>query len=623
MTRRTWIARTRLASGRFLLALTLPLWAACQGPSAPAAAAAPRFEDPVLERGSLSATREARAAELFHQAREALEAGASSDARALAFQVVEVYPQAPVSGLALFTYARASLEVGALDEADTAAGRFAALLAPGDPRVGEARLLQADVQARRGDQAARLSRLLAVDGHASSEAASRAVNGAREAAARLEIAELESVLSQVDAEAVARPVVLARYAALLQAWERTDEAARTAREALDAGVRGTDSLTAVAVLAGETRPEWGEGPRARTLTLATVLPTGGSPAFRDFALSVAEGIEVAAATYLDGITVTLEARDDQGEPALAAAAVAELEAGAALGAVGFLERGALEAAADRRTGTFPLVSPTARVARGEGTYTLSGADPQGAAAVARYAAREGFTRVAMIHSRSAESVEEADAFEAALRGLGIPLVGRFSFEAGATYFQEQVRGAQEALRGAEIRALGLGPDDTLHVEVLEPVALFVPVPAEDVELLAPQLTFFGLDTLAIRILGTGGWTDAQTLETVDDRHTTGVVATAHVSGGPGSPGYARFKEAYEGYFRRSLVSPVPALGYDAALLLLEGAREGPRTREQLHAAMERVRSLEGATGTFSVVGGKVMPSTRVVRIEHGILIPTN
>ena len=134
---------------------------------------------------------------------------------------------------------------------------------------------------------------------------------------------------------------------------------------------------------------------------------------------------------------------------------------------------------------------------------------------------------------------------------------------------------------------------------------------------------FGLDTLAIRILGTGGWTDAQTLETVDDRHTTGVVATAPVSGGPGSPGYARFEEAYEGYFRRSLVSPVPALGYDAALLLLEGAREGPRTREQLHAAMERVRSLEGATGTFSVVGGKVMPSTRVVRIEHGILIPTN
>jgi ABC-type branched-subunit amino acid transport system substrate-binding protein len=354
-----------------------------------------------------------------------------------------------------------------------------------------------------------------------------------------------------------------------------------------------------------------------------VLPSGGSPGFRDFAAAIAEGVELAAATYLDGTEVTVLARDDQGDPSLAAAAVQELERGTdALAAVGFLETGALEAAADVRATALPLISPTARLARGEGVYTLSGADPAGAAAMARYAARAGFARVAMVHSRGPGSTEEADAFEAALRALGVPLVGRFVYDPRTTSFQDQIRGAQEVLRGAEIRALGLGPDDTLHVELLEPVALFVPVPPEDVELLAPQIIHYGLDTLAIQILGTGGWTDDEILQTVDDRHTTGVVATAPVNGGPGSPAYARFRQAYERHFRRTLVSSVPALGYDATLLLLEAAATGARTPARLGAALDQIRDLQGATGSFSVSGGRLYRRTEVMRIEHGVLIPT-
>jgi len=272
-------------------------------------------------------------------------------------------------------------------------------------------------------------------------------------------------------------------------------------------------------------------------------------------------------------------------------------------------------------GPLPLVSPTARTAGAEGAYALSGADPQAAAAMARYAALAGFARVAIIHSMAPESVEEADAFQSALTALGVPLAGRFAYPAGSTTYRSQIRDASEALRGAEIRALNLGEDDTLHVELLEPVALFVPVPPEDVELLAPQIIFHGLDTLAIQTLGTSGWTDAQTLEAVDDRHTTGVVATAPVGVGPNSPGEIRFQRAYETHFQRSLVSSVPALGYDAALLLLEAARSGARSPRQLRSALERLRDVEGVTGTFSVVAGRVIRRTHVVRIEHGSLIP--
>ena len=91
--------------------------------------------------------------------------------------------------------------------------------------------------------------------------------------------------------------------------------------------------------------------------------------------------------------------------------------------------------------------------------------------------------------------------------------------------------------------------------------------------------------------------------------------------GPGSPGYTRFKEAFEDHFRRSLVSPVPGLGYDAAILLLEAARNGAGTPSGVRASLERIHDLEGATGTFSVIDGRVVRRTHIVQIEHGTLIP--
>ncbi len=363
-----------------------------------------------------------------------------------------------------------------------------------------------------------------------------------------------------------------------------------------------------------------------TLVLGSVLPLTGSPAFRSYAALIAEGIEVAAASYLGpSVEVTVLSRDDAGDPPTAAIRVNELENDGALGEVGFLEQGALDAAASGRGGALPLVSPTARLASGTDVYSLSGADPRAAASMAEYAAQAGFARVAVVNSQAPESSREADAFVETLRSTGVPLAGRFEYEAGATTFGDQLKAAQEALRGQEIRdaRARLGPDDTLHLNVdsLDSVALFVPVSPEDVELLAPQVTFFGLDTLGIRVLGTSGWTSPTVLSDVPNRHTDGVVATRPVSAGPGSPGYERFKEAYEAHFQRSLVSPVPALGYDATILLLEAARSGARTSGELAAALQRVHDVSGATGVFSIRDGQLFRRTEVVRIERGSFVP--
>ncbi len=611
-------------SGRFLFPLLLLVLEACiPGGSGSSEAPGPTEPpEPVVAPGPTTEARETDARELLRAATLAREAGDDAEAARLAGRVVDEYPSSAVSGRALRLRVEAAFDAAQWAVVDDQAETYVSLLPGDDERVAAMRLLQIRALGQVPDTLAMLDRALRVPYSAPAEARAELVEVVREGVRGLPLAELGRLLESTAADAAARPTAEAWYARLLLGAGRAAEAGVVARAALAAGAPSPDSALAAAVLdpsAGPLPPL----PGGRTVRIGAVLPLSGSPALREIASLLAEGIEVAASTEDESLSVDLVVRDDDGEPAAAARAVRDLEDEGVLGAVGFLRDESLAAAAEARARGLPLVSPTARTgaAGRSGVLTLSGPDPEAARAMAEYAAREGYVRVAMIHSQVPESLDEADAFEAALRGRGVAMAGRWAYPAGATFFQDQIRAAREALRLREIRELGLGAEDTLRVEELDPVALFVPVPAEDVEFLAPQLTFFGLDTLGIDILGTSGWTDAQTLEAVDDRHTTGVVATAPVQAGPGSRGHRRFREAYEEHFQRTLVSPVPALGWDAALLVLEAARSGARGPAQMQEALSAVEGLEGATGVFSVVDGRVLRRQEIVRIVRGATIP--
>ena len=612
-------ARTRLVSGRYVVVALL--LGACQLAAPEQSDPPPDLgpADPVIEVGPISAGAEARAAQLFARAEEAMRAGRLVEARQFTAEIVARYPTAPVSGRALLLNARAARDAGDAAAADTAAQRYLELLPPDDPCIASVRLLQAD--AFTDDAPARVDRLMRIPVGAPPSDLARAGLLARAAADLLGPEELEAARSNAPGDAALSWVLDVRAATA--ALEAGDErmASRLAQHALDSGATGPDQAVARGLLRGELPVG---RVRLTALTIATVLPMGGPPALADFAAFVAEGIEVAASEVLgDRFDVTITARDDKADPTLTAALVAQLEAESVSGAIGFLEDASLEAAGQARGAGLPLVSPTARNASrgGGGVYSLEGPDPQAAASVAQYAADQGYVRVSIVHSQVPESVEEADAFQRAMEDLGIPVVGRYAYEAGATFFEEQIVGAQNALRQAEIAALELGEDDTLHVELLEPVALFVPIPPEDVEFVAPQVTHYGLDTLAIDILGTSAWTDPRVLEAIDTRHTTGVVATAAVGRELGSAGRVAFQDAYERHFQRSLVSPVPAIGYDAALLLFEALRIRPTTPVQVREAVEALRDVEGATGIFSVVDGRVVRRTELVYIDNGTLVP--
>ena len=612
-------ARMRFVSGRYVvLALML---GACTVAGPPPSAPPPDLgpSDPILELRPISAGAEARAAQLFARAEEAFRAGRLVEAREFTAEIVSEYPAAAVSARALLLNARAAGDAGDATAADTASQRYLELLPADDPRIASVRLLQAE--AFTDDAAVRVDRLMRIPAGAPASDLARAMVLARGAADMLEPEELEAARANTPSDAALSWVldVRAGVAALEAGDERT--ASQLAQLALDSGATGLDQALARGLLRGQL-PEGRE--RMTTLTIATVLPIGGPPALADYAALVAEGIEVAAAEVLgDRFDVTITARDDKADPTRTASLVAELEEESVWGVIGFLEDAALEAAGQARDRGLPLVSPPARSASrgGEGVYSLEGPDRQAAASVAQYAADQGYLRVSIVHSQAPESVEEADAFELAMQSLDIPVVGRFAYAVGATFFEEQIIGARNALRRDEIAALRLSEDDTLHAELLEPVALFLPIPSEDVEFVAPQVSHYALDTLAIDILGTSAWTDPRVLEELDSRHTTGVVATAAVGLELGSPGSLAFQDAYERHFQRSLVSPVPALGHDAALLLLEALRGRPRSSAQVREAFEALRDVEGATGIFSVVGGRVVRLTELVYIDNGTLVP--
>lgn len=591
---------------------------ACQL-AAPEPSGPPSQARTVISPGPISRADQAEALGLFEAAEASFQARRFFEVLRSTTELIERFPASDVSGDALLLSARAELEVGERERADAAAERYAELLSPDDPRAAGVRLLQA--RALEGNPRAQLDRLLRITVLADGEERSAAEAATRAASEALSPDELEAVLALVLDDAALGSIPQALYAVDVLAGGEEERAALLAQALLERGLPEPERALAESIARGEL-PEGRR--RVTSFRIAIVLPAGGPPALADFAGQVAEGIEVAGATVLgEEYDVTLVSLDDEGDPELGAELVAGLEPDSVVGVIGFLEEGALTVAGRARQVDVPIVSPTARSTEGagEGVYSLEGPDPQAATDIARYAASRAFQRVAIILPETPHAIEEADVFQSVAQSLGIPIVGRFPYEPGAIFFESQILGAQDALRAAEIAALGLGEEDTLRVEMLEPVGIFLPIPPEDVEYLAPQIAHFALDTLAIEVVGTSGWTDPRVLELLLPRYTDGVVATAPEGSGVGSPGLRRFREAYEEYFQRTLVSTTPAVGYDAALLLLEALRPGRVAPADVRSSLQSLRDVEGATGTFSVVDGRIVRRTRVVRIENRALLP--
>jgi hypothetical protein len=569
-------ARTPVAPGLSIVAV-LAVFGCATSPAPTVEVEAGRGE-PAIEVGSLAAARRAEADSLLAQARAALDREDFELAEALSLEIEAEYGAAPGSVNALWIRARAAQANSNLEGSLEAAQRFRVYLTDEDARITEVALLEGDVLRALGRTAEAVVAWLPAPGlPLSGEALARVGDQVEE----LAYSELRRLVA--SDEGMVAPV-LAEFAFRQYTLGADAPAQRYATRALDSGATGRAQRLAQAVLAGDLS-EFMIVPR-----IGAILPTSGSPSLRQFATGIQEGISVAFQMFGrpvgNRMAAELVVQDSGGDIVGARIAFSAIEASGVLGVVGPLQEGALSEVAGRVQGTLAVISPTSPVVPqgSTGVYSLSSADPGGVRALARYAISSDLFTAVVVYPESADGIYEARAFSEAFQLYGGLMLGEISYPTGATFFEEQLREA----------------------EALLPDVLVLPLPARDVELMAPQVTFFGLDSLEIRVLGTTGWSEEAMLSRVDTRHTNGVVTASPQPAEGEWEGYQRFVEAYESFFQRTLLDLVPALGFDAAGLLLEAIRRGASTPDDLLDTLEAMPGFSGATGRLFVDDGRIV-----------------
>jgi branched-chain amino acid transport system substrate-binding protein len=443
-----------------------------------------------------------------------------------------------------------------------------------------------------------MAELMRISPEASEDVVAQALEEVRPVVAILGANELSGLLADAGVPGPVFPPFQVEYGVALYFQGASEEAADLGRAALAAGAVDPEEELARALVSGRVEDALG-GQR----TIGALLPSSGPPTLTRFGTLLEEGVRIALEEQrtLDRRPVQVLIEDDGGSVANLESLVPDLESRGVSALIGPLLDDAVAAAGTLRQREFPIVSPTARdIPPGmRGVYSLMGPDPSGPRALADWAARNGIGRVVIMHPTEPASSFESQVFRDQFTQSGGQVLEELLFPVGATFFEEFLR----------------------QVEELAPDALVLPLQAPAIELVAPQVTFYGLDTLGIQILGTDAWTSDAVLQTIDPRHTNGVIASTTLPGGLPGPAARRFRERYEEIHRQTLRSEVPALGYDAAGILLEGIRAGASSGEDLLAFLETLDGFEGATGRLSVEDGRLVRSHYLVRLENRTMLP--
>lgn len=472
-----------------------------------------------------------------------------------------------------------------------------------------------DVGREAGDEAP-------VERTASAEATARAselLDRAREAYGAAEIERALETATEVVAEfpatdsALPARLVAARSALALGNYEQALDLAEEARAAAeDPGLAAeADEL---AELAGDALAP----PAPEPVVIGVVLPRTGPRVLVRYADWVLEGIElaVAEAERVQGRRIELVVADDSGG-ARVREAVASLERRGSLAIIGpLLPEHLMHAAGARRSDRLVLISPTATEApRWRQSYSVNATDARGARELGRYATDLGLEQAAVLYPRADEYERKATAFAAAFRESGGRVRAMVPYDSGTTTFQPHMERILERVAPEEPTF----PGDTVEQR---PFALFVPAPQRDVPQIAPQVSFYGLDSAGVQIFGDAAWASAAVRRVVPKRDLEGVIAASHFPPNGGAAlADSAFIRAYEQRYRRTLDNPLPAFGYDAAHLLLQAMPNRMLTPAALARRFQLLARIRGATGVLSVRDGEVVRIPYLVRIRRGDLVP--
>jgi ABC-type branched-subunit amino acid transport system substrate-binding protein len=336
--------------------------------------------------------------------------------------------------------------------------------------------------------------------------------------------------------------------------------------------------------------------------LGVIVSQSGDPFLERFSEHVLEGIRLAVEAHSGAgvVPVELVILDDGGDQERVGMLVRELEARGAAAIVGPLRpEGVAAATAARQDSTLLLISPTAPdLPPGNHIYSLNSVDARGAGLMAEYALSAGLLRVGILYSEAPEYRRQAEAFRAALVRGGGAIVAEHAYPVGTTTFATPLQELASA----------------------EPDAVFIPASERDARQIAPQITYYGLADTGARILGGEGWSGDDVLHGVAARYLEGVVATTSLFRPSPEFGWNDFVALYEETYRHTLENVLPALGFDAANLVLRAIEGSRGMRERVVRHFEEGVEHRGATGWISVSAGTVARRPVLVRIEEGKLV---
>lgn len=342
-------------------------------------------------------------------------------------------------------------------------------------------------------------------------------------------------------------------------------------------------------------------PPPAKVVIGAIVPQTGPAVLRQYSDLVLEGVRLALAQAGAGVP-ELVVLDDAGDAEKDPTLVRELERRGAVAIIGpLLSAGVASAARARSDTALVLISPTAsELPPGlPNVYSLNAGDVQGAEALAQYAARSGRSRVALLYPRTEEFARQARAFAAALKRAGGSVAADVPYDSGMTTFRTPLR----AVAGSGARAV------------------YVAAPERDVRQLAPQLAYYGVTGKGIDVLGAEAWTSDDVLRLVSPRYLNGVVASTPLVRTSPQVGWQEFVQLYEQTYRRSLDNPFPALGWDAARLILAGLKDGRGRAADVARRLGAEAEVRGATGVFAVRDGTLVRRPFVVRIDDRKLVP--
>lgn len=484
----------------------------------------------------------------------------------------------------------------------------------------------------------------------------------------------EQVLLEYPGSSAAEPArwLGARAAFSLGRYEQARDMALNYADRQPSGSRLADQARSLAELAEDAMAAPADRP-----VIGAVLPRSGPRVLVRYADWLLEGIRLAVeeAEQQQGRAIDLVVVDDAGG-SRTGAAVAELERQGALAIIGpLLPRQLPVAASARRDPRRVLVSPTASgTSTWPTTYSVSGGDGRGAQHLGRYAADAGFTQAALLYARGREYERKAEAFAVEYEALGGDVRTMVPYDSGTTTFGPHMnrilaavgpgggpsmmdtvlvdslvalgiltdRAAALAMPPDTLRKLAglLVPSDSMagaldtagfrqHAREpwlggsgQRPFALFVAAPRQDVPKIAPQVAFYDLDSAGVQVFGDEAWASPEVRRVVPARDLEGVMAAS-----PFPPERAdatadpAFVDLYESRYRRSLDNRLPALGYDAAHLVLQALPNRMFRPDALARRFDFLAGIRGATGELSVRAGRVVRTPYVVTIEDGELKP--